>query len=90
MIITISPETTVTPEPITTPAVTVEIDTIEIIAVRDLFESQTIIARIKGLPQSVILWSGSEEYAAAGNWTNESVYNRAVEVLSLPSVPWAV
>jgi hypothetical protein len=78
MIITLQPVQTITlSEPIV------------IEAVRDLFTEKRIIAKIKGLPRPVILWSGSEEYAAAGNWTNESATAQALTVLQLSSVPWA-
>ena len=63
-------------------------DPIVIAAVRDQFVEKRIIARIKGLPQAVVLWDGSDEYAAAGDWTNESVLARATEVLALSSIPW--
>ena len=62
---------------------------IKILAVRDLFHEKKIIARIEGLDRPVYLWNGEDEYAAAGDWTNESALARATEVLSLPSVPWA-
>ena len=71
------------------PAQTVNLDNIQIEAVRDLFKEQKIIARIKDLPKGVVLWSGSTEYAAASAWTNETALARAIEVLSLPSIPWA-
>ena len=61
---------------------------ITIQAVRDLFIQKKVIARIKGLPQAVLLWSGEEEYTAAGNWTNETVLSRITEVLSLSTIPW--
>jgi hypothetical protein len=63
-------------------------DPIIIGAVRDQFIQKRIIAKIKGLPMSVVLWDGPDEYAAAGNWTNESVLARATEVLALSSIPW--
>jgi hypothetical protein len=68
---------------------TVSLDSVEILAVRDLFQEKTIIARIKGLPRPIILWSGDDEYAAAGDWTNESATTQATAVLSLSSIPWA-
>jgi hypothetical protein len=68
---------------------TVSLDTVEVLAVRDLFAEQTIIARVKGLPRPVILWKGADEYAAAGNWTNDSATAQATAVLSLSSIPWA-
>ena len=71
------------------PAQTINLDTIVVEAVRDLFSEQKIIARIKGLPKGIVLWSGSTEYAAASAWTNESALARATEVLSLPNIPWA-
>ena len=57
--------------------------------VRDLFVQKKIIAKIEGLPRLVILWNGAEEYAAAGNWTNETAVAQATAVLSLSSIPWA-
>jgi len=68
---------------------TVTLDTIEVIAVRDLFEEKTVIARIKGLPRPVVLWKGDAEYTAAGVWTNETVVARATTVLSASAINWA-
>lgn len=72
------------------PEETLNLDSIEIEAVRDLFIKQIIIAKIKGIPTRIILWEGPEEYAAASNWTNESATARATELLSLSSIPWLV
>ena len=74
---------------VTQPLQTVSLDAVEVLAVRDLFAEKTIIARVKGLPRPVVLWSGDEEYAAAGDWTNESATAQATAVLSLSSIPWA-
>lgn len=74
---------------VTQPQKTVSLDAVEVLAVRDLFSEKTIIARIKGLPRPVVLWKGDAEYAAAGNWTNESAAAQATAVLNLPEVPWA-
>ena len=73
MKITIQPEQSVT------------LDEIKILAVRDLFEEKTIVARIDKLPRPIVLWQGDTEYAAAGNWTNETALAKATEVLSSPS-----
>jgi hypothetical protein len=83
MKVVIHPEKTIVKQ-----EVSVEIPYIKIIAIRDLFEQQRILARIEGLPKCVILWDGSEQYTAAGEWTNETAYDRATEVLSLSSIPW--
>ena len=64
-------------------------DPIVIEAVRDLFVQKKIIAKIKGLPRPIILWDGPDQYAAAGNWTNESAFVQATAILSLSSIPWA-
>lgn len=58
-------------------------------AVRDLFTQKKIIAKIKGLPRPVTLWEGDEQYAAAGNWTNETALTQAQVVLTLSPIPWA-
>ena len=71
------------------PAQTINLNAIEIEAVRDMFSEQKIVAKIKQLPRPVVLWSGEAEYTAAGNWTNESALTRATAVLSLSSIPWA-
>ena len=71
-----------------TPAVSTVLEEVEILGVNDLFYSKKIVAGIKGLPQSIVLWSGDEEYEAAGVWTNESALARATEVLSLSAIPW--
>lgn len=70
-------------------AETITINEIVIEHVRDSFTEKKIIAHIKKVPRPLLLWSGDEEYTAAGNWTNESVLARATELLSLPVVPWA-
>jgi len=69
----------------TQPEQSVTLDEIKILAVRDLFEEKTIVARIDKLPRPVVLWQGDEEYAAAGNWTNKSALARATEVLASPT-----
>ncbi|NBP03675.1 MAG: hypothetical protein EBU90_26980 [Proteobacteria bacterium] len=71
------------------PARTVELnEPITVLAVRDLFEQKRIIARIKDLPRGLVLWSGDDEYTAAGNWTNESATERAIEQLALDPIPF--
>lgn len=74
---------------VTQPQQTVSLSAVEVLAVRDLFQEKTIIARVKGLPRPVVLWKGDAEYAAAGNWTNDSAAAQATAVLSLSSIPWA-
>lgn len=74
---------------VTQPQQTVSLDNVEVLAVRDLFAEKTIIARVNGLPRPVVLWKGDAEYAAAGDWTNESATAQAATVLSLSSIPWA-
>jgi hypothetical protein len=49
----------------------------------------TIIAKVNQLPRPFILWQGADQYAAAGNWTNETALAQATAVLSLSSIPWA-
>lgn len=70
-------------------AETITINEIIIDHVRDSFSEKKIIAHIKGIPRPLVLWSGEEEYVAAGNWTNESALIRATEVLSLSTISWA-
>jgi len=70
------------------PAEVVTIDEVIISRVADSFEEKKIIAFIKDVPKPLVLWSGEEEYAEAGNWTNESALERATEVLALPNIPW--
>jgi hypothetical protein len=74
---------------VTQPLQTVSLSAVELLAVRDLFQEQTIIARVKGLPRPIVLWKGASEYAAAGVWTNESATAKATAVLSLSAIPWA-
>jgi len=74
---------------VTQPQQVVSLSAVEVLAVRDLFAEKTIIARIKSLPRPVVLWKGEAEYAAAGNWTNDSAVAQASAVLSLSAVPWA-
>jgi hypothetical protein len=74
---------------VTQPLQTVSLSAVEVLAVRDLFNEKTIIARVKGLPRPVVLWKGEAEYTAAGDWTNVTAVAKATEVLSLSSIPWA-
>ena len=73
---------------VTQPQQVITLTTVEVLAVRDLFAEKTIIARIKNLPRPVILWQGDAEYDAAGIWTNESVLERATQVLSGSAITW--
>jgi hypothetical protein len=73
---------------VTQPEEFITIESVDLIAVKDLFEEKKIIARIKGLPRGVVLWEGDEEYTAAGNWTNESAAARAAEVVNSDSIKW--
>jgi len=70
-------------------AQTINLDTVVVEFVRDIFTEQKIVAKIKGLPRPVVLWSGATEYAAASAWNNETATARATEVLSLSSIDWA-
>ena len=63
----------------------IDLDNITINFIRDSSNDLTIIANIRGLPRPVLLWSGEEEYAAAGVWTDESALARAKEILSSDS-----
>ena len=65
------------------PAQTVDIDTSTLVLQRvtDSSTSQIITAVIDNLYRDLILWQGSEEYAAAGIWTNESALARAKELI---------
>lgn len=61
---------------------TITLDTINLVVVRDLFNQQRIMARIQGLSSPIILWNGSDEYTAAGNWTNDSATQRAIDLIT--------
>ena len=74
---------------VTQPQQTVSLSAVEVLAVRDLFQEKTIIARVKGLPRPVVLWKGEAEYTAAGDWTNATAVAKATEVLASPVIPWA-
>ena len=71
------------------PAQTIELNSVVIEFVRDIFIEKTIIAKIKDLPRPVVLWRGETEYAAASAWDNNSALARATEILALSSIPWA-
>jgi len=64
----------------------VELNEINILAVRDSFFEKKITARIHGLPRSLILW-GPAEYDSkeARSWNNDSVFLKALEKLSAPN-----
>jgi hypothetical protein len=70
-------------------AQTVTLDSVVIEFVRDIFHEQKIVSKIKNVPRPIVLWSGAEQYAAAGNWTNETATAQASAVLALSSIPWA-
>jgi len=74
---------------VTQPLQTVSLSAVEVLAVRDLFQEKTIIARVKGLPRPIVLWTGADQYTAAGDWTNATATAQATAVLSLSSIPWA-
>jgi len=74
---------TITLQPAQT--VDIDLDNLNVNFIRDNSNNFTIIANIQGLPRPVLLWSGEEEYAAAGVWTNESALARAKEILSSDS-----
>jgi len=56
--------------------------------IRDSFQDLKITARIARVPREIILWQGADEYASAGNWTNDSALVQLSAVLSLSSIPW--
>ena len=74
---------TITLQPAQT--VDIDLDNLNVNFIRDNSNNFTISANIQGLPRPVLLWSGEEEYAAAGVWTNESALARAKEILSSDS-----
>lgn len=71
------------------PAQTITLNSIIIEFVRDNFHEQKIVAKIKGLPRPIVLWSGNTQYASASAWTNETATVQASAVLALSSIPWA-
>jgi hypothetical protein len=62
---------------------TIVLKEIEIVAIRDEFIQQRIWAQIKNFPRSIILWSGSTEYATASAWNNDTALARITELLTL-------
>jgi len=68
----------------------ITIDNIVLEFVRDFFIQKKIIAKVKGLPRLIVLWEGADEYASAGDWTNDTATAQATAVLSLSSIPWVV
>ena len=70
------------------PAETVDINTDNLILSRviDSSTEQLITATIQNIYRDIILWQGSEEYAAAGIWTNESALARAKELIDSGNV----
>lgn len=71
------------------PEVSVHLDSVNVLAVRDIIHQKRIIARIEGVPRGVVLWGPSEyDSAEAQNWTNQSAKNKAIEKLSLKNIPF--
>jgi len=70
------------------PARTIDIDTnnFSLRQVVDNPVEQIITATIDNIWKDIVLWKGSEEYALAGIWTNESALQRAKELIDAGTV----
>jgi hypothetical protein len=68
-------------------AQTVDLDELVIINIVDNFQDK-IVARVQGIPLPVVLWSGADEYAAAGDWTNSTATDRLNEIVNSGNVPF--
>ena len=73
---------------VTQPEEFVNVESIEVIEVRDFFDEKKIIASIKGVNRDIVLWEGLEEYTKAGNWTNDSIVSKIIDVLDSGSIRW--
>ena len=71
------------------PEISIEIGDIVVMSVRDNFLEKKIIARVHGIPKSIVLW-GPDEYDSpeAQTWTNDSAIVRILEKLALPNIPF--
>jgi hypothetical protein len=57
----------------------VEIEKIEIHKIEDNVASKTVHALCRNHPTRILLWEG-EAYDAAGDWTNQNVIDRIMEI----------
>lgn len=69
--------------------INITLNSVEITSATDNFEKKTISAKIKNLPYAVVLFSGNEEYTAAGDWTFDTLTTQASAVLSSSNINWA-
>jgi hypothetical protein len=63
--------------------VSIELSSLSLYSIKDSPSQQRITVHVRKLPLSFVIWDGSTEYAAASAWTNESVTERATELLTL-------
>lgn len=70
------------------PAQTIEVDVDSLVLekVTDSPTQQVVYATIPNLYRDIYLWRGSEEYAEAGVWTNESALQRAKDLINAGNV----
>jgi len=67
---------------VTLPSQQISLNSINLINVIDEFKIYRVVGLVAGLPRPLILWSGTQQYAEAANWTNESAQNRAYNLLA--------
>jgi hypothetical protein len=72
--------------------ITTDISAISLGWTKDYAKLQKIVARVRPIPQAFVVWHGADEYASAGEWTNDTVLARATELLTLSanSIQWIV
>jgi NADPH:quinone reductase-like Zn-dependent oxidoreductase len=68
----------------------INLNNLQIRSVKDLFNIKQIIASVKPIPYDIILWDGEEEYSQAGNWTNESCFDRLMEKINNHQIKYTV
>jgi hypothetical protein len=68
----------------------IDLNNLQIRYVKDLFNNKQIIASAKPIPYDIILWDGEEEYNQAGDWTNESCFNRLMEIINNNQIKYTV
>lgn len=73
------------------PAQTIDIDLNKIVLTKttDIPSEFLITASVEGVWRDIVLWKGQEQYAAAGNWTNETIVAQVSAVISSGNIQFA-
>lgn len=62
------------------PAKEIKADNIEITQIVDMYSAKKVVAHTKSVLGQIVLWEG-EAYDAIGQWTDQDVKNRILEII---------